>query len=371
MTDRITLYGAPQSLYTGKTRCYFIKNGLAYDEILPTTEEYTNNVLPKAHVWMLPTVVTAEGEVIRDNAAIIKHYEELAGNPASPTTPRQSIISRLLDVIGAEGLLRPAMHYRWNFPENVPLLSYHFQSLIPAGLDKEKYASRQMDRMRQAGRSFGVAEDRFELIEDLYETLIGLLDEHFRDQPYFLGNKPSIGDFGMMAPLYGHLARDPAPLNLMQTKAVRLFRWVERMNRPDDDTGEYPGDDRSFSPNDEIPETLIAVLKHIAIDFVPETLAAADCINAWIEGQDELPAGTTVARGVGMANFKIRGQDVDALAQPYRFYLLKRVQDEYAALAEADQVAVRKLLTECDLWPVMGSTLSRDIGRDDNLEIWL
>ena len=36
-----------------------------------------------------------------------------------------------------------------------------------------------------------------------------------------------------------HLGRDPKPLSLMQAKATRLFRWVERMNRPDLDVGEF------------------------------------------------------------------------------------------------------------------------------------
>ena len=35
---------------------------------------------------------------------------------------------------------------------------------------------------------------------------------NFDAYPYLLGGKPSIGDFGMIAPLYGHLGRDAKPL---------------------------------------------------------------------------------------------------------------------------------------------------------------
>ncbi len=37
------------------------------------------------------------------------------------------MISALFDVIGTDGLLRPAMHFRWNFPDdNLAFVRYHF-----------------------------------------------------------------------------------------------------------------------------------------------------------------------------------------------------------------------------------------------------
>jgi pimeloyl-ACP methyl ester carboxylesterase len=36
----------------------------------------------------------------------------------------------------------------------------------------------------------------------------------------------------------------------------------------------------------------------------------------------------------------------------------------------ADQADVKAVLTECDMWPVMSATLTRDIGRANNLEVW-
>ena len=149
MSD-ITLYGTPLSLYTGRARSYLIKAGLAYHETTPTSLHYRDNVVPRAGGRQgMPTIETADGEVIRDGAAIIDHYEALAGHPFSPTTPRQSILSRLFDVIGAEGLLRPAMHYGWNFPEtNLEFLKFHFQTVMPPGPDREAAAEAAADRMR-------------------------------------------------------------------------------------------------------------------------------------------------------------------------------------------------------------------------------
>ena len=216
----------------------------------------------------LPTIETAEGDVIRDGAAIIDHYESINGHRFSPKAPRQKILSLLFDVIGSEGLLRPAMHYRWDFPErNLAFLRFHFQSLMPDYLDREQAAEKNMDQMRNAGRMFGAVPETFDLVETLYSELLDKLNAHFSDQPYLLGGSPCIGDFGMIAPLFGHLGRDPEPLSMMQANAIRLFRWVERMNRPDLDAGEFENQNSQYLANDEVPGTLVELLKHLAIEI--------------------------------------------------------------------------------------------------------
>jgi len=374
--SKITLYGATVSFYTGRARSYLIKAGLDYREIPPNTLHYRDNVLPKAGGRRgVPTLETETGEVIRDGAAIIDHYEASNGHRFSPTTPKQRILSRLFDVIGAEGLLRPGLHYRWNFPEqNHDWLVFGFGSLIPSVFEAEartKMTEMAMNRANMAGQLWGAVPATFKIIEELYLELLELLNAHFSDQPYLLGGKPSIGDFGMIAPFYGHLGRDPKPLSLMQEKAIRLFRWVERMNRPELDVGEFGVQDEAYLSDDNVPDTLIAVLKHLAVDFVPETKSAADLINAWIDAQDELPPGTVAARSAGQATFEVRGTTISAMAQPYRFYLLKRVQDEHAALDDAAKIEVEAMLAACDMTDVLDIRLSRDIGRKNNMEVWV
>ena len=368
----ITLYGSPLSLYTGKARSYLIKNGLAYREVTPATSSFAKNVAPRAGRISMPTIETAEGVVIRDGTEICEYFESRMGHTATPSGPRQRIVSALLDVIGLEGLLRPAMHYRWNFPEeNHNFLLFHFASMMPAGRDPEK----SMEQMRQAAIAFGVVPDSIDGVEARYEALLSVLDRHFADYPYLLGGRPCLGDFGLIAPMYGHLGRDPKALSILQAEAIHVFRWVERMNRPEPDRGDYVkegeevfGDD--FLPNDEIPETLIAVLQQMAVDFVPETLAAADHINAWLDERADLAAGTPVERGLGLALFEVEGESLHGLAQPHRFYLLGRAQDAFDALSSAHRSQAEQMLHQCGLRPVLDARLSRGIRFENNVEIW-
>lgn len=365
-----TLYASSHSLYSGRARSYLIKASIPFDESFFSTEHYMQDVLPKAgNRQGMPTLELVDGTVIRDGAAIIDHFESESGNLFSPGTPKQQILSRLFDVIGAEGLLRPAMHYRWNFNEqNLAFLTQHFSALLPK--EMQEYTEKMMNSMREAGRNFGAVPDTFELVESLYETALLKMNNHFAEVPYLLGGKPCIGDFGLLAPMYAHLGRDPKPLSLMQATAINVFRWVERMNRPGPDKAEFVEMPEDYLPGDEIPETLIELLRHLAIDFLPETRAAAETINQWLAGNDVEP-GTTAERAVGFAEFEVEGAPVRAIAQPYRFYLLARVQNLFEALSDQDQGDVSAMLASCGLEEVLELKLTRDIGRKNNLEVWL
>ena len=90
--SKVTLYGSSLSLYTGRARSYLIKAGIPYEETLPNSQHFQENVLPKmGERRSIPVIETEDGEVIRDGAAIIDHYEASSGQRFSPVTPKQKI----------------------------------------------------------------------------------------------------------------------------------------------------------------------------------------------------------------------------------------------------------------------------------------
>ncbi|MFK7977566.1 MAG: glutathione S-transferase N-terminal domain-containing protein [Halioglobus sp.] len=375
MSDVHKLYAITHSLYSGRARAYLIKQGIAFQEYSTGHESFKADILPKGKLPTIPTLMTPQGEVIRDGAAIIEHFEAANGRPCQPAGPRQQFLSALFDVVGTDGLLRPAMHYRWNFPDdNLNFVGYHFlhsQRDVPERQDKTDH---MMNRMRHAAMLFGVTEESQSTVEDLYLELLDALNAHFEQYPYLLGWRPCVGDFGLLAPLYAHLGRDPHPARIMQDRATRVYRWVERMNRADQDAPEYFNAGTDFLADDEIPETLLAVLRVVAEDFVPETRAAADRINAWLSENPPEEGAAAVGRlafSVGNGEFTLRGQTISALAQPYRFYLLQRVQSIYASLSEGEQASIDAMLASCGMTELLSITLDRNLGRDDNLEVWL
>ena len=156
----------------------------------------------------------------------------------------------------------------------------------------------------------------------------------------------------------------------MQQQAVRVYRWVERMNRPSEDFPEFYQSATGFLPEDAVPESLIKVLRIMAEDLVPETRAAATCINQWLD-ENNPAVGSPAERILGMGEFELRGQPIQAVAQTYRFYLLQRVQDAFEGLGADEQRDVADFLGACGVEDVLGMKLTRRIGRDNNLEVWL
>ena len=369
------LYAITHSLYSGRARSYLIKHQIPFQERSTGHESFKAEVLPKGKLATIPTLVTPEGEVIRDGAAIIEHFEAESGRPSQPRGPKQRIISALFDVIGTDGLLRPAMHYRWNFPEdNLAFVRYHFLHSQRDTPERAEKTEAMMNRMRYAAMIFGVTEHTQGVVESLYLDYLDALNAHFEQYPYLLGWRPSIGDFGLIAPMYAHLGRDPHPAKLMQQRAVSVHRWVERMNRADQDVPEFFNAGTEFIDDDEVPESLMAVLRILAEDFVPETLAAADAINGWLaENKPEAgaPAVGRLAQAPGTATFVSRGETIEALAQPHRFYLLQRVQDDYASLSETEKAAVDVVLSKSGMTAILDTSLNRRIERADNLEVWV
>ena len=74
---------------------------------------------------------------------------------------------------------------------------------------------------------------------------------------------------------------------------------------------------------------------------------------------------------LGMAQFNVREQAVSAVVQPYRFFLLQRVQQAYEELDEAARGQVEAMLAACGMAEILSIRLDRELGRADNLEVWL
>ena len=184
----VTLYGSPASLFTGRVRSYFIKAGIEYQEKPHRSTYFVEHVLTKAGGRHgMPTIELFDGTVIRDSVAIVDHFEQLGGYTYSPTTAKQRIVSRLLDTIGAEGLLRPAMHYRWNFDQdNKAFVETNFRIAFAtesdplAGIEAMRFVKENLNP------AWGVKPEAHELIESLHIGMLQKLNAHFSNQPYFL-----------------------------------------------------------------------------------------------------------------------------------------------------------------------------------------
>ena len=77
-------------------------------------------------------------------------------------------------------------------------------------------------QMRAATTFFGASVENATVIESAYAEFLRLLSEHLVEYPYILGFEPTLADFSLMGPMYGHLYRDPHPAQVMRRTAPRV-----------------------------------------------------------------------------------------------------------------------------------------------------
>ncbi|MBK7284218.1 MAG: glutathione S-transferase N-terminal domain-containing protein [Sphingomonadales bacterium] len=71
-----TLWGAANSLYTGKARSYLIKKGLPFRERYPSDPEFGNRILPAVGQFVVPVLESDNGEIVQDSGDIIDFLEK-------------------------------------------------------------------------------------------------------------------------------------------------------------------------------------------------------------------------------------------------------------------------------------------------------
>lgn len=376
------LYGMPGSLYTAKVRAYLRKQRITFEERAVGHPRFRSEVLPQIGRWIIPVVQLPDSTLLQDSTVIIDYFESKGmghGPRALPEDPLLAVLSHLFELFGSEGLLRSAMHYRWNFDaENLDFLRADFGSTLAPGASiaqQNEVFESASKRMRVAAVAVGVNSKTIPAIEASTIEFLLRFDGHLANTPYLLGSTPTYADYGLIAPLFALLGRDPFPAKLMKKMAPRVWRWVERMNAPDVDAGEYLDKSTDWLNPSANAQTLEALLQFVAEDYLPELAAHIHFANSWLAKQPELAAGTNGCtkpgeRAIGITQVHWRGHSMDVLVMPYRIYMLQRVQDAAQGLSSEHSSRLRELLSRTGLSDVLDLRCRRRVLRQGHFEVW-
>ena len=336
------LYGADHSLFTGKVRAFLRYKGVDWEERPATRDVYLNVILPTVGAPIIPVLETSAGHCIQDSTDIIDFLESQHPDMSVyPETPQQRLVALLLELYGDEWLIIPAMHYRWSKLEHQRdfIMREFGRHSAPAASAKEQIAiggriSKPFSRMLP---TLGITEDTIAAIEFAYLTLLDQLNQHFAKFDFLLGSRPSIGDYGLMGPLYAHLARDPVPKAVMQQRAPNVYAWVERMNNPIALSGH-------FLANDVIPDTLLPILKTMCRDQLPDVLDVIARNETWLQ---QNPEGN-IPRFLGMHPFTTGAANGQRLVSSYAQWLFQRAWLHYHLLRGDSKSAADDLLNSIE-----------------------
>ena len=360
MSNKYKLYGAPFSLYTGKARAYLINKRLPYEEVFSSLKVYKKIIIPHTGVRFIPIVKTPQDEYIQDTSVIIDTIEKRhPSNPLVPSTPKQKLISHLIEIWADEWLLIPAMHYRWN-KANFPFIYEEFGNIVfprmPA-IIRSFVGKKLGSKFKGFVPILGITPATIPTIEDWYENyVLRYLEQHFSTNKYLLGAKPSLGDVSLMGPLYAHLYRDPASGKIMKNIAPHVVKWVERMNTPNAQHGEWLSDD-------EIPETLYPLLQRMFTEFWPVLESTVEQLSLW---QQQNPTVTEIPRSIGQHAFSIGDVKEQRAIMPFHQWKLQRVLDCYNNIDAECKVSVDEMLLKLEGKQAMQLKIPKRLDRVNN-----
>lgn len=342
MSKTNTLYGGPISLYTGKARAYMDWKQVPYTEVLSTADVYKEIILPRVGWPVIPVLVTDTDETVQDTSEIIDHFEALEPEPSVyPPGPVQKFAALLIEVFGDEWMKLPAMHYRWNYNEDWILTQFGALSAPDASpAEQREIGEKRAGPFRGSLPFLGVHPETRGPIEESYEGLLSELSTHFEQHDFLFGSRPSIGDYGLIGPLYAHNYRDPKSGEMMKATAPRVARWVERMVTPPSPRG---GD---FIADDKVPDTIVPLLNRFAVEYLPVLEKTVAAFNAWAAAQE---AGTEIPRALGMHEFTLGGVTTQRAIFTFDLWMLQRPLDFYAGLGGSDKKAADALLEKAGL----------------------
>ncbi|KAI9136782.1 hypothetical protein BKA69DRAFT_1128812 [Paraphysoderma sedebokerense] len=363
------LIGTELSLFTAKVRSFLRFKKLEYEEILSTNLIYKHVILQLPGIPTIPCLIeyaddssgkvdTKKVKVMKDTHVIMDYLEQRYPVPRTiPSIVNQNeddawlrFISFVFESFSDDFLVIPAMHWRWNKPENRKFLSLEFGISVCGrddgiGVDEIfEFGQHASKRFNNFCKPLGITDQSILLIEEFTKKFLKLLSDHLQVVPFMLGWNPSWSDFCMMGSLYAHLSRDPVPGFMIKTEFPLVFEYIERVTRTDRTDPERIVDmiwDKSTNTAsfvrakdkgllNQIPPTLKAILQFMLIHQLPifkETLVQLT--------PSKLSSRKPLPRSLGMHEYKILDRDAGKRGLfTFNAYLASRLLESWINLRE-------------------------------------
>jgi glutathione S-transferase len=327
-------------MFSGKIRSYLRFKGIPFVEKAPSLYNFMVTTRRRAGNPVMPMLVDPDGQWISDTSDMIDILERrYPAAPVVPSTPRQKMAAYLFELWGDEFWVSTALHTRWSHPEHYAQWEHEAGLMLP-GLPMwlRRFITGSVARpmFRKYLPPMGVVPENFEAIDRWTVSQLDMLDRHFAAHPFLLGERPSLGDFGLFVVTYGHLSLDEWSVRNLIEPHPHVAAWLKRMNHPKPLEG-------TFLPGDDIPDTLSVLLREMLSDMLPYLEATLAEVRAVMPkyanerfprmlGNVEQPMGTGSNRGI------------QRTALPYTLWMVQRMMDAYRAMPAEDASAVRAWL---------------------------
>ncbi len=401
------------SYFSGKVRAYLrYKERMGdlvdgFEDVLATQELIAGWLTPATGSGAVPQMQTGDGAWVQDSSDIIDfieaRHDEVPVAPNATDAPRQALASYLIELLADEWMVVPAFWERWYYclpeaePNHLDYNTMQWGSAFAAGasgterLAAGRFVIENLFALSEARTNpkgtyaglvhLGCTEATEQAWWASMENILGLLDVHFGAHDFVLGGLPSLGDFGLLGPLYAHLYRDATSGFMLRTQHPIVSEWVERTNghnvsaRTYDqrlyslgENGELVGrpatsDGGQWLTEDRVPSSLDALVAVFFDEMWPMLTSTMEKTAAFIESDAHEPGGGLPGKtftadlpwyahqtgeGALTHDFEIGGIQSRRMVVPYHVWMLQRlaVIVEEATASEAGRASVTTWLEQ-------------------------
>jgi len=292
---------------------------------------------------VMPILLTPQGKYMQDTWDIIRMLElKHPTPPLIPLTPKKRFVSSFIEAWADEFWVPMAMHYRWNYSESIVFFKKEagdnmLPSFVPRFV-KDIAANEVAKTLISFLPVVGVRDDQKDLIHAWTVDMLGKLDAHFALHPYILGNVPSSADCALAGPLVAHLGRDPWPRDNLIPQFPHVLAWIERMKDPPPLVRTDRKDD------DEIPESLRAVVQSALQEFVPMLEATAGQVSEVCKKEKFFNGVKPLPRRLEDITFPVLGKQCQKSAIPFGLWKAQRVISEIHDMTADNQHVVKEFM---------------------------
>ncbi|MAK14435.1 MAG: glutathione S-transferase [Proteobacteria bacterium] len=278
----LTLIGSPPSPYTRKMISLLRYRQIPYKVIWGDPQELlTNGGLSHLNIEppkpnLLPTFIipdqTGKLKAFTDSTPLLRRFEnEFEKRKCVPQDKFLSFINYVLEDFADEWATKYMFHFRWHFDEDID----NAGTLLPlnqkVNLDDESLASfkkyiaeRQVSRLGVVGSN----ETSAKTIEKSYKRFLNLLEKHFKNFSFLLGERPASSDFSLFGQLSQLIGFDPTSRKIAHEISPRTVAWVSLM----EDLSGLEVSDEDWIQH-ELPESVENIFKEIGNVYLPALLA--------------------------------------------------------------------------------------------------
>ena len=277
MPRRYRLYGVLGSPYAAKLRALLRYRRLPFDWI-PASFDWVpgfDGIRPElAHVKprIIPVLWFPSDDSYRIDSTVVAYDLEKLHSERSviPTNTALAFLSRLIEDMGDEWLLKIAFQYRWgnefdrNFTNRLVMAE-----LLGGGVPQEKieqaaqgFRDRQISRMPLVG----CTPQNAPLFEVVYSRVLDAMTKLRSCSAFLFGSRPSLGDFGLFGALFT-CRNDPTPGDIMRSRSPATLDWIYSLDEASGIEGNWIA-----SPLD-IPSAVEDLLRLAGETYLPFLIA--------------------------------------------------------------------------------------------------